>query len=319
MNAFATDQARWEGLISRDPSADGAYVYGVVTTGIYCRPTCASRLPNRENVRFFGTCADAEQSGFRACKRCSPEEPEQGALHQEAIARACRLIEGAEKPASLSELAQKAGFSPSYFHRLFKKVVGVTPKQYASAVRAKRVREELQSEGTVTEAIYEAGYASGSRFYDQAQDTLGMQPTQYRAGASGLCVRFVLSRCYLGWVLVAATQKGGCNWREPLLDQRLEGVSIPIRPEGRMQHLIEPVRQVVVVVSIPIRPEGRMQQWQSRHRPPPLECFNPHPPRRADATVPICASRHTPPVVSIPIRPEGRMQLSLSRGCICRH
>lgn len=210
MTMYSTDQQRWEALAERDSAADGAFVYGVVTTGICCRPGCASRLPNRENVRFFETYRDAEQAGFRLCKRCDPSDPEKRAMHREAVSQACKLIEESEDAPSLSDLAGAAGYSPSHFHRLFKRAVGLTPKQYATAVRSERVRDSLQTGSTVTDAIYEAGFASSSRFYDEAASTLGMKPSEYRGRGRGARICFAIAPCYLGWILVAATSKGVC-------------------------------------------------------------------------------------------------------------
>ena len=210
MSTYATDQARWEALARRDRRADGAYVYGVVTTGVYCRPACPSKLPNRENVRFFDTFQEAEQAGFRPCKRCNPRSPGRQAAHSGAIIQACRLLEASEEPPSLAELAATAGLSRSHFHRLFKEMVGVTPKQYAMERRLDRMRDSLQTSSSVTEAIYEAGFASGSRFYDDSTTTLGMKPTEYRGGAQGIHIRYSITPCYLGWVLIAATNIGIC-------------------------------------------------------------------------------------------------------------
>jgi AraC family transcriptional regulator of adaptative response/methylated-DNA-[protein]-cysteine methyltransferase len=210
LDAYATDYARWRALVDRDRQADGAFVYGVMTTGVYCRPDCASRRPNRENVRFFDTCEQAEQAGFRPCKRCDPRSPDRHAAHREAIVRACQLIEEAEDTPKLADLAAAVGLSPSYLHRLFKRIVGVTPKQYAMERRLSRVRDTLQASATVTEAIYEAGYASSSRFYENASVTLGMKPSDYSHGGPGARIRFAVARCHLGWALAAATEVGIC-------------------------------------------------------------------------------------------------------------
>src|SRR5438034_9294841 len=204
------DDACWKADRRRDRAADGTFVYSVRTTGVYCRPSCAARLPRRENVAFHQTCTDAERAGFRPCKRCRPNASTLAEVHAGAVARACRLIEEAEEAPSLEALARAAGMSRFYFHRVFKAVTGVTPKAYAAGHRGKRVREELSSSNTVTEAIYGAGFNSNGRFYAAASDLLGMTPTQFRAGGSGNVIRFAVGQCSLGAILVAATDKGVC-------------------------------------------------------------------------------------------------------------
>lgn len=208
--AFADDADRWQAVLHRDRSADGQFFYAVLTTGVYCRPSCASRRPRPENVRFYDTRAAAERAGYRPCKRCRPDA--QGPLeHQaEAITKACRLIETAETLPSLDELAMAAGMSRFHFHRIFKEATGVTPKAYAAAHRAKRLREELPRSGTVTEAIYGAGYNSSGRFYAGSAEVLGMAPRNFRSGGDGATIRFALGQCSLGAILVAATDKGVC-------------------------------------------------------------------------------------------------------------
>ena len=211
MKSYSTEQARWEALVRRDRRADGAYVYGVVTTGVYCRPACTSRQPNRENVRFFDTAEEAEEVGFRPCKRCNPRSPAANETHAEAIARVCELIDESEEPPTLAELASAVNLSPSYLHRLFKNAVGVTPKQYAMEKRLGDVRERLQTDdATVTEAIYEAGFGSSSRFYEDITGKLGMRPSEYRDGGQGMRIHSAVARGYLGWVQVAATARGIC-------------------------------------------------------------------------------------------------------------
>jgi AraC family transcriptional regulator of adaptative response/methylated-DNA-[protein]-cysteine methyltransferase len=204
------DDARWDAVQRRDRAADGTFVYSVRTTGVYCRPSCAARLPRRENVAFHQTSADAERAGFRPCKRCRPNEPARADRQAAAVATACRLIEEAEEVPSLDVLAQAADMSRFHFHRVFKSVTGVTPKAYAEAHRGNRVREELAARDTVTQAIYGAGFNSGSRFYAASSGLLGMTPTQFRAGGSGNVIRFAVGECSLGAVLVAATDKGVC-------------------------------------------------------------------------------------------------------------
>ena len=207
---FDTDAQRWEAVAHRDARADGAFFYSVRTTGVYCRPSCASRLARRENVAFHATRADAERAGFRPCKRCRPNEAPLAERQAEAVAKACRLIEAADAPPSLDELAAAVGMSRYHFHRVFKATTGVTPKAYADARRADRVRSELPKRATVTDAIYEAGFNSNGRFYAQTSKTLGMKPSDYRAGGSGASIRFAVGQCSLGSILVAATTRGVC-------------------------------------------------------------------------------------------------------------
>lgn len=209
-HSYTTDEARWAAVVARDQAAESAFLYGVTTTGIYCRPGCASRPPRRENVRFFASSAEAEQQGLRPCKRCTPQVPDVSDPNAALIARACDLIAQAETPPTLDELAAAVGVSPFHFHRLFKQAVGVTPRQYAQAQRQQRVREHLRSAPTVTDALLDAGFASSSRFYESSAPTLGMTPTAYRAGGSGEQIRFACAPTYLGWVLVAATERGLC-------------------------------------------------------------------------------------------------------------
>src|SRR5258707_1599522 len=208
--ASLDNDACWSAVERRDRAADGTFVYSVRTTGVYCRPSCAARLPRRDNVAFYKTCADAERAGFRPCKRCRPNAPALANVHAGAVARACRLIEEAEEAPSLDTLARAASMSRFHFHRVFKAVTGVTPKAYAAAHRGKRVREELSSRDSVTQAIYGAGFNSNGRFYAAASDLLGMTPTQFRAGGSGHVIRFAVGQCSLGAILVAATDKGVC-------------------------------------------------------------------------------------------------------------
>ncbi len=204
------NDACWSAVERRDRAADGTFVYSVRTTGVYCRPSCAARLPRRDNVAFHQTCTDAERAGFRPCKRCRPNASTLAEVHAGAVARACRLIEEAEEAPSLEALARAAGMSRFYFHRVFKAVTGVTPKAYAAGHRGKRVREELSSGESVTEAIYGAGFNSNGRFYAAAPGLLGMTPTQFRSGGSGNVIRFAVGECSLGAILVAATAKGVC-------------------------------------------------------------------------------------------------------------
>jgi AraC family transcriptional regulator of adaptative response/methylated-DNA-[protein]-cysteine methyltransferase len=207
---FLNDDARWEAVRRRDPAAAGAFYYSVRTTGVYCRPSCAARLARRENVAFHFSCEAAERAGFRPCKRCWPNEASIAERQGAAVAKACALIDAADEMPTLEALADAAGLSRFHFHRVFKAVTGVTPKTYADARRGQRVRAELVQSGTVTQAIYGAGFNSNGRFYAASADLLGMTPTQFRAGGNGNVIRFAVGECSLGSILVAATDKGVC-------------------------------------------------------------------------------------------------------------
>jgi AraC family transcriptional regulator of adaptative response/methylated-DNA-[protein]-cysteine methyltransferase len=210
LKTFLSDDDRWQALVRRDPQAAGEFVYAVLTTGVYCRPTCASRVPKRENVRFFRTSKEAGRAGFRPCKRCRPEAPVGKQPHTRAVLQACKMIAEADPPPSLKELAHAAGLSPFHFQRLFKKIIGVTPKQYAIERRGHLLRKHLKEGTTITEAMYRAGFGSSSRFYEKATATLGMKPSTYKNGAQDVRIRFAIVPCFLGLVLVAATAQGIC-------------------------------------------------------------------------------------------------------------
>jgi AraC family transcriptional regulator, regulatory protein of adaptative response / methylated-DNA-[protein]-cysteine methyltransferase len=205
--AVETD-ARWARVLARDRSADGQFWYSVATTGVYCRPSCPSRTANPRNVGLHGSLAEAKATGFRPCKRCNPDGPSADIENAAIVARACRLIEGSEEVPSLKGLAQAANLSTSYFHRLFKSVTGLTPKDYAEAHRASRVRDGLARGHSVTDTIYNAGYNSSGRFYEKSRDMLGMTPTQYRAGGANEDIRFAVGQSSLGAILVASSDKG---------------------------------------------------------------------------------------------------------------
>ncbi|BDI28694.1 AraC family transcriptional regulator [Capsulimonas corticalis] len=205
-----SDDERWDAIARRDAAADGAFYYSVRTTGVYCRPSCASRPANRVNIQFHATCADAELAGFRACKRCRPDGDSLARRRAAAVAEACRLIEASDEAPALDALAESAGVSRFHFHRIFKAVTGVTPKAYADAHRARRVRDQIAHGANISEAIYEAGYQSNSRFYEASNGLLGMTPTAFRAGGAGAVIRFAIGESSLGPILVAATDKGVC-------------------------------------------------------------------------------------------------------------
>lgn len=208
--ATTENDPRWASVVARDPSADGTFYYAVETTGVYCRPSCASRQALAKNVRFFSTMQEAELAGYRPCKRCRPDKPSLPQQYAVKIAEACRILEESEDEPSLTELSAQVGLSTYHFHRIFKSITGLTPKAYASAHHAKLMRGKLERGSSVTEAIFEAGYNSTSRFYKNADDVLGMTPTNYRAGGKNAQIRFAIGECSLGSIMVAQSERGIC-------------------------------------------------------------------------------------------------------------
>src|ERR1700692_4891020 len=202
------NDARWVRVLARDRSADGTFWYSVVTTGVYCRPSCPSRTANPKNVQLHDSLASAKATGFRPCRRCNPDGPSVEAENTALVAKVCRMIETSEEEPSLEDLAGAVGLSPGYFHRVFKARTGVTPKSYAAEFRAKKVREGLVSCNSVTEAMYDAGFNSSGRFYEKSMGMLGMTPSQYRAGGANEGVRFAVGQSSLGAILVASSKKG---------------------------------------------------------------------------------------------------------------
>jgi AraC family transcriptional regulator, regulatory protein of adaptative response / methylated-DNA-[protein]-cysteine methyltransferase len=208
--AETINDPRWASVVARDSEADGVFYYSVETTGVYCRPSCAARLARPENVRFHRTGEDAEKAGFRPCKRCKPDQPSPVERDAARVTEACRFIDQSENAPTLQDLAKRVGVSPYHFHRLFKKVTGLTPREYSAARREKRMRRNLSAGGTVTDAIYAAGYSSNSRFYEKSDEALGMKPTSYRAGGADMEIRFAVGECSLGSILVAQSDRGVC-------------------------------------------------------------------------------------------------------------
>ncbi len=208
MPPYTTPEQRWHAVQTRDSAAAGHFVYAVRTTGVYCQPGCKSRMAKRENVEFFDTPSSAEAAGYRPCRRCQAKPAD--SRRSDLVARACRLLETPDTPPSLDQLGAQLAISPFHLHRLFKAETGLTPKAYASAFRARRLRERLGEGGSVTEAIYDAGYNSNSRFYASAEQRLGMHPRDYKAGGAGATLHFALGQCSLGAILVAQSAKGIC-------------------------------------------------------------------------------------------------------------
>jgi AraC family transcriptional regulator of adaptative response/methylated-DNA-[protein]-cysteine methyltransferase len=202
------DDPRWARIVARDKTADGRLWYSVATTGVYCRPSCPSRTANPRNVQLHDTLERAQASGCRPCKRCNPDGLSTAGEHAAIVARACRLIEESEEAPSLNDLAEAVGRSVSHFHRMFKAATGLTPKDYAAAHRAAKVRQGLEAGNGITEAIYDAGFNSSGRFYEESTEMLGMTPTRYRAGGANEEIRFAVGESSLGAILVASSKKG---------------------------------------------------------------------------------------------------------------
>jgi AraC family transcriptional regulator, regulatory protein of adaptative response / methylated-DNA-[protein]-cysteine methyltransferase len=201
---------RWAIVQARDKTQDYKFYYSVSTTGVYCKPSCASRLARPENVAFYDNLEAAEHAGFRPCKRCKPNQPDLAETQAKMVTEICRLIEGSEQTINLKTLANKTKLSVYHFHRLFKALTGLTPKAYSVAHQAKKVRHELNKNTTVTEAIFEAGYNSNSRFYEKSTQLLGMTPSNYKAGGANTTIRFAIGECSLGTILVASSGRGVC-------------------------------------------------------------------------------------------------------------
>lgn len=221
-----TDEERWwEAVMSRDAALDGEFVYAVRSTGIYCKPSCPSRRPRREYVTFFGVAKAAEAAGFRACKRCLPDGKEDDP-NAETVQRVCRYIEEnhtGEQPVTLAALGEYVGLSPFHLQRVFKRATGITPRQYAEALRLGQLKSRLKEGDSVTNAIYDAGYNSGSRLYEVAPGQLGMTPTEYKRGGSDMRIAYALADSPLGRLMVAATEKGICSIKLGDADDTLEG------------------------------------------------------------------------------------------------
>ncbi|MBA3659856.1 MAG: helix-turn-helix domain-containing protein, partial [Gemmatimonadales bacterium] len=203
-----TDQERWEAVLGRDSARDGEFVYGVSSTGVYCRPSCPARRPGRERVRFFAKPADARTAGFRACRRCGPDDAPANMLQ---VARARDYLDlHPDEPVTLERLAQEVGMSPGHLQRTFKRITGLSPRAYTASVRLSRLKAGLRDGDSVSRATYGAGYNSASRVYDEAAPALGMTPAAYRRGGRGVGIRYTVTPTPFGDLLVAATERGLC-------------------------------------------------------------------------------------------------------------
>jgi AraC family transcriptional regulator, regulatory protein of adaptative response / methylated-DNA-[protein]-cysteine methyltransferase len=277
MRTFDADAA-WAAFERRDRSWDGKVIGAVKTTGIYCKPSCPARRPKRENVEFFACGADALAAGFRPCLRCKPDEV---GRDREAVARAIELIERAEEPPSLGELASAVGYAPHHFQRIFTRDLGVSPAAYARALRAKRAEKHLKENGRVTDAIYDSGYSGPGRFYDDARERLGMVPSAWRDGGRGETIRWAIVESALGPMLIAATSKGVCRLT---FDDNVEALrrvfpkATLIEDDGAMAELVQgaltAVERPTAAPELPIDVAGTAFQeavWRELRKIPPGE------------------------------------------------
>ena len=273
-SALIDDDARWQAVLDRDEQADGQFIFAVVTTGIYCRPSCRARHALRQNVRFYPDAGAAAAAGFRPCKRCQPDKAHPQQQRLDKITRACRLLEQ-ELPVTLDQLAQDVAMSPYHLHRLFKSVTGMTPKAWQQGWRAQRLRASLAQGGPVTEALLAAGFPDASSYYRQADATLGMTARQYRRGEAA--VRYTLDKCALGRCLVAESERGVCAVLLGDNDTALEAELVQQFPQaeragtddafaGRVAQVIRSLDDRRVPLSLPLDIRGTAFQqrvWQA--------------------------------------------------------
>ncbi len=245
------DDSAWAAVLERDRTMDGRFVTGVMTTGIYCRPSCAARHPKRTNVRFFADGAEARAAGLRPCLRCLPDDVSREA---QALERAFVFLAEAPEAPALDALATVAGYSPHHFHRLFKRATGVTPAAYYRGLRARRAEEALAGSGRITDAIYDAGYSGPGRFYADAGKRLGMRPSAWRDGGRGESIRWAIAPTDLGAMLVAATDRGICRLSfdedEGALRRRFPNAVIEPADQG----MADLVRRAADAVNAPEKP-----------------------------------------------------------------
>lgn len=231
----AEDDQRYQSILNRHPAPEPPFLYGVITTGIYCRPGCRARTPNRENVVYFDSTRQAEQQGYRPCKKCRPQQKRNLTHLEQKIIVACRCLERADVLPSLEALALAAGYSPAHFHRFFKKTVGITPRQYYLKHRSDRLRESLAAGTAVGEAIYAAGFESLSAAYNRNDDRLSMTPKNYQRGGEGIRIVYGTAACYLGIVLVAATDRGICAVELGDSDDQLHALLVDRFPNAQIE------------------------------------------------------------------------------------
>lgn len=276
--ALSDDAARWQIALAKDRRFDGAFVTGVHSTGIYCRPSCPARPPKRENVAFYATPADAEAAGLRACLRCCPDAI---ARDEAAVAEAIAMLRDAEGPVPLEKLAAVTGYSPAHFQRLFKRAVGLSPAAFARALRMERVTDALSGGARVTDAVYDAGFAAPSRFYAASEGRLGMTPSAWAGGGRGAVIHWAVAATSLGPMLVAATDKGVCrlsfNEGREALEQRFPHAELVEGGEAFAALLADVIASVELPGDsrhIPLDVQGTAFQeavWQALRAIPPGE------------------------------------------------
>jgi len=269
----APQSDRWKTVLARDARADGTFVYAVSSTGIYCRPSCASRRPHRDRVVFFETPGEAVRAGYRACRRCRPDDTRSVDPWIDRIRRACVYLANVDGHVSLAHLAARLGGSPYHLQRSFKRIVGVSPREYADACRLEKVKRGLRRGSRVTDAMLDAGYGSSSRFYERAAAKLAMPPAQYRRGGTGAAIAYAIVDSPLGRVLVAATRRGVCAVSMGSSDAELERAlkaeypAATLQPAGR--GLEKWARQIVrhlegrrPRLELPLDVQATAFQWQ---------------------------------------------------------
>lgn len=269
------DEARWRIALAKDRRFDGCFVTGVLSTGIYCRPSCPARPPKRENVRFFARPEDAEAAGLRACLRCRPETQ---ARDEAAVAEAIAVLRDAEGAVPLERLADAVGYSATHFQKVFKRAVGLSPAAYQRAVRLERATDALSAGEKVTDAIYDAGYSAPSRFYQATGERLGMAPSAWAAGGRGVTIRWAAVATSLGPMLVAATDKGVCRLSfgegRAALEARFPNAELVEGGQGfaaLLQQVVDAVEAPGSDHSVPLDVQGTAFQeavWQELRRIP---------------------------------------------------
>ena len=266
------DAIAWSAVLRRDASFDGRFVYGVLTTGVYCRPGCPSRTPLRKNVAFYSSPAAAEAARLRSCRRCEPKAPAPPSL--QAVERARLYLEAhADEAVTLDRLSAEAGLSPYHLQRVFKRATGLSPKEYARALRNDRFKKHVRKESSVTTAIYEAGYGSGSRVYEKADQHLGMTPATYQKGGRGMTIRYALADSPLGRLLVGATERGVCSVQLGESDRRLENALRDEYPQAEIERderalgpwlraVLERVRGRTAAAELPLDLQATAFEWR---------------------------------------------------------